>query len=627
MKKLFCLVLALCMFMTTSAFALGYKQHLDNEATFETLEEARLSGPEYLAAYTNRTYIPDPAMDTYPAGTTYIYRSPKMFTCMSAAFRMNTNILVYTDAAFADKAAAEAYLKDMGLIDIINEAYGSIVLVTPSDKDAGFGIADQYAFFQLQSAMCNIGFSKKIDDKTSNYYADGAYFGGLTNRFVIGIDGGATFINNYVVSANDYVSRIAGMLLIGGSSTRAFDIASFVPVYLVNPTAATLEKYKAANGTDASGYIGDVRRYFNQEFPLRQVYAVEDDDVDIAAYVHEAYYNMFIKAMRIPTYKANAHTAGLQYANYNFNQAPYSLNERNAILCGKTADGLVVTEYQNDQFSNIKTDKGLYLDTWYEILPEEVIDGTAPDGTIPLILANHGGGDDSIQFLDEIGWLSVAGKERIAIVAPERSNITDIQPQVLPEVARYMLSKYPALDASRVYVTGYSMGGSATYHSIYNDSSLFAAAAPMSAVGVKATDEQAAQYKTLDLPIMFLTISYDLSVLFNSDTETVADGYIERINDYLGYNGMDPLGEIDFNTYPVCGFKGDMRIDTTLNGEFSNTRWYFLNDAGIPMVMLCYTRDLVHSLYPEYAKIGWDFLKCYSRNQKTLEIDYKPYVK
>ena len=627
MRKLFCLALVLCLLTSSSAFALGYKQTLDNEATFETLEEARVSGPTYLAGYTGRTYIPDPAMDTYPAGTTYVYRSPEMFTCKSAAFRMNTNILVFTDEAIADKAAAETYLKDLGLFDIINEAHGSAILVTPANKETGFGQADQYAYFQLQSAMCNIGFNVKVDDTTTNFYADGAYYGGLTNRYVIGIGGGATFVNDYIASSYDYVTRIAGMLLIGGGSTRAYDIASFVPTYLVNATEATLNKYKEANGVDASGYAGDVYHYFNQQFPLRQVYAVEDEAADAAAYVHDAYYGMFIKAMRIPVYKANANTAGLLYANYNFNQTPYSLSERNAVFNGKTADGLVVTEYQNDQFSAIKTEKGMYLDTWYEVLPEEVLDGTAPAGTIPLILANHGGGDDCVQFLDEIGWLSVAGKERIAIVAPERSGITEIQPQVLPEVVRYMLAKYPALDASRVYVTGYSMGGSATYHSIYNDSSLFAAAAPMSAVGVKATEEQAAQYEKLDLPIMFLTLSYDLSVLFNSGTETVVDGYIERINDYLGYNGMDPLGEIDFNKYPVTGFRGDVRVDTTLNGEFSNTRWYFQNDDGVPMVMLCYTRDLIHSLYQEYAKIGWDYMKCYSRNQETMEIEYNPNAK
>jgi hypothetical protein len=64
------------------------------EASFETIEEARINGPALLAKLTGRTYAPDPPLDAYPVGTTFVYRSAKMFTSMSAASRMNTNILV-----------------------------------------------------------------------------------------------------------------------------------------------------------------------------------------------------------------------------------------------------------------------------------------------------------------------------------------------------------------------------------------------------------------------------------------------------------------------------------------------------------------------------------------------------
>ena len=46
MKKLFALLLCLLMAMTSvTALAAPYEQRLANEATFETLEEARLNGP------------------------------------------------------------------------------------------------------------------------------------------------------------------------------------------------------------------------------------------------------------------------------------------------------------------------------------------------------------------------------------------------------------------------------------------------------------------------------------------------------------------------------------------------------------------------------------------------------
>ena len=182
MKKLLALVLALCILLPAGAFALNYHLHLPNEATFETMEEAHQNGPGWLAEVTGRAYKPDPAMDDYPEGTTWVYRSPGMYTCLSAALRMNTNFLVYTDAAFESKDDAYAYIDGMGLVDIVNACCGSIVLVTPINKEAGFGDADQYAFYLLQSAMCNLTYAAGARGTPDfAYYADNSYYGGLTN--------------------------------------------------------------------------------------------------------------------------------------------------------------------------------------------------------------------------------------------------------------------------------------------------------------------------------------------------------------------------------------------------------------------------------------------------------------
>ena len=462
--KLFCMVMILSLLLSSNAFALNYQQHFNNEVTFETLEEAHANAPAYLSQETGRVYLPDPALDTYPSGTTYVYRSAGIYTSLSAAPRMNTTILIYTDAAFESKDDAKAYLADLGLDKIIAEAYGSVVLVTPINPEAGFGSADQTAFYQLQSAMCNINFSNRTDN---TYYADNAYFGGLTYRYVIGIDGGTTFLNNYISSTFDYVTRIAGMILAGGTMDRIRDVASFVPVYLIGANAMAVEKYKAANKVDSYSYDDTAIVYFNQNQPLQRV-AVSESTALTADLLDDVYHDFLIKAMRNAVVKAGLNNASSLYMSYNFNQAPYSLDARNAIVNGKTTDGLVVTEHREDRFKDIKTDAGEYVDVWYEVLPDEVLNGTAADGTVPLILCNHGSGDDPIQYLDETGWLQVAGAERAAIIAPYHQNIGTsfdpaIRPQALPALVEYMLATYPALDANRVYASGYSMGGGATY--------------------------------------------------------------------------------------------------------------------------------------------------------------------
>lgn len=624
MKKLLCLLLALCVLLPVNALALNYQLHLPNDATFETMEEAHANGPAWLAEVTGRNYKPDPAMDDYPAGTTWVYRAPGMYTCMSAALRMNTNFLVYTDQTFESKDAAYAYIADMGLIDIVNACYGSIVLVTPIDPEKGFGDADQYAFYQLQSAMCNLTYATGVRNTPEYaYYADNSYYGGLTYRYAIGIDGGATFLNDYVAPVLDYVSRMAGMLLINGKMDRVRQVASLVPVYLVNPRADVVEKYKEANQVNAWGMEGDTKYYFNQQRPLQKVCVEELDAIDMKALVKKVYEGMFVKAFRSAVANPSLYTPATPYRSYNWNKAPYSLGARVPFYTGKTPGGLYVKEHFEERFIDLQTTTGEYLQTWFEILPEEVLDGTAADGSIPLILAIHGGGDDALQFVDETGLLPIAEQERIAIVAPT-NNVYAIDRVAMPALVRYMLAEYPALDASRVYVTGYSVGGMATCATTYGAPELFAASVPMAA-GMpptgkhNPTEEELANIAQYDMPFLLMCSTYEGFYL--RDLDALDGRYQSYLTTFVSHNRMAAL-DFDFEAYPMSGFKADHFVRVLLNGEYYNNTWTLCNDAGIPMVSLSITEGLPHGLYQEYGVLAWNFMKHYARDPKTGALSY-----
>ena len=635
--RLFCLAMILSLLLTGSAYALNYQQHLGNEATFETLEEAHMSGPGKLADMTGRMYIADPALDTYPTGTTYVYRSAKMYTSLSAAYRMNTNILVYADKEFASKDDALAYLKVLGLIDIIDQAYGSVVLVTPIDKGNGFGAADQYAYLQLQSAMCNLGFSVRNADKVAQYYADNTYFGGLTYRYLIGIDGGAAFICDYIANTLDYIGRIAGMLLINPSMNKATNPASIVPVYLVNSTDTVFAKYQAVNEAYASEKTKDEDVFFNQQFPLRKVVISKDGRKEYINYIQDAYYSLFVKTMRVPVVKAGLYVAANEFHKYSWNQAPYTLTARNAVFDGITTDGICVVEHQEDRFSSIQAKNGDYLTTWYEFLPKEVLDGTAAEHSIPLILCNHGGGDDPVQAVDELGLITLAGSERIALVAPRYASDVpgnsifdgspfDVNGKSLPALVQYMLDTYPALDSARVYATGYSMGGAATVEAVECAPKLFSAAVPMAAGtpwGIYVpTAEEAAVFQTYDVAMMFTTSEYDLENAFDQKEKTLGKGYQECINRFAAFNEMGNIN-FDFQSYPLIGFVADKTVSLLLNDEYENTTWFLNNAKGVPMMAVNYTELLPHGLHPEYGTLAWDFMKHYSRNASG-ELIYTP---
>jgi pimeloyl-ACP methyl ester carboxylesterase len=622
-----------------NAFALNYSGSQGNQATFETLEETRASSPaavSQLETNSGKTFKSHPVLNGYPKSTTYVYRSANLFGGRAAA-RLNTNILLFAEKSFTDKDTALAYLKSLGLIRIIDEAIGSIVLVTPSNPKAGFTADDQKYYYALQTAMLAQKASEK-NGNTTDYYSDAEYFGGYGYTYVAGIDGGATFLNNFVSGTFDYISRIAGMLLINGKMDNVRNVAALVPVYLVNAPESVVTKYKKANSADAYRSEGGIETYFNQAFPLRKVVvAKEAGSPDAAKHIQDAYYNMFIKAMRVPVIKQGLYSASTPYQGYNFDEAPYSLCPRNAAINGTTKDGIHVIRKTSEMFSDMKSKDGEYLQTWFEYLPDEVLKGTAPAGTVPLILAMHGGGDDPRVFVDEVGLLDLAGSERFAMVAPEhqalnfsRSNDPNIQGLlcgILPRFVKHILKTYPALDASRVYVTGYSMGGAATLKAINGDPSLFAAAVPMAAAAYTATAEQAVQLKKAHLPIMFTTSSFDLGGAFDQANGNIAVGYQTQLNLFLGYNDIKTITPFDFAANPVNGFKADRLEKIRLNDEYDNYCWYLNNGDGIPMVALNYTEHLIHALYPEYAKIAWDFAKHYSRDQKTGAIKYNPYIK
>ena len=256
-----------------------------------------------------------------------------------------------------------------------------------------------------------------------------------------------------------------------------------------------------------------------------------------------------------------------------------------------------------------------------------MLKGTAPAGTVPLWLALHGGGDDPRQFVDEIGLLPLAGSERFAIVAPDYSTISNLLSDVLPKLVKYMLKTYPALDASRVYVTGYSLGGAATLRAINGDPSVFAAAVPMAAAPYTGTPEQVAQFAKAHMPVMFTTSAFDLGGAFDQVKRTIAISYQTQLNLFLGYNAMKKIDAYDFKTYPINGFNADRTERVTLNGEYENTRWYIDNSDGVPMVAVAYTANLVHALYPEYGKIAWEFARRFSRDPKSGAIKYNSFAK
>ena len=611
----------------TQAYATGFTGELGNEATFETLQEANQNSVDIVSSIVEndtKVFATHPVLDGYPEGTTFVYRSANQYAGRAAA-RLNTNIFVYAPEHFENKDDAMAYLKDLGLIKLIDEAVGSIVLVTPIGDS--FDMADVASYYALQTAMLSQKEAKRLEDGTAIYYSDAEYFGGYGFEYFIGIDDGATFFNNYIAPEIDFSGRMAGVLLFGGDMQRTRQPATFVPIALVNSDEAIVSKYRAVNGVDAQEVMDGRVVSYNQQWPLRKVIDISEETVDKAALIEEVYRGMMVKAMRVPVLTQGMNSAGTPYSGYGFDEAPYSLCDRCYVVDGKTEGGVVMISHQgdDDRFAEYKTEAGEYIDVWYEYLPQEVLDGTAPAGSVPLILCNHGGGDDARVFVDEFGLIELSEKERVALVAPDHQTVGSVRGPALTAVAKYMLEKYPALDASRVYMTGYSMGGGATYLAAYHEPTLVAAIAPFAGSATPMPEENAANFDGVELPTILSISAFDpagrrLAALEGNLNEAEQG----MVSTWAGINGKK-LPAFDFEKYPLFGQKADRTVTDTINDEFARTTWYFNNEKGEPRFAFIYMEDMVHALYPEYADMLWDFVKNYSRDPETKEIIYNAY--
>ena len=614
---------------------LNYWNRQDNPATFETLSEVRehaVAVTEKLSGNERFPQILNPRLEGFPEGLVYVYRSPDLYGGETGA-RNNTSFLVFPDGRFDTKEAAKAYLEELGLIRLIDEAVGTILLLMPEKED--YSEDDLQHYYTLIDCLFSQKAFIEIDGKRC-VPAESEYCGGYGKTYLFGVGRGATFMNNHVAGSRDeLIGRAAGYFTYGGEMDDAARVSQYVPAYIVNGSGVAVQKFRKANKTNAYELRDGVSRFYNQAVPLRPVYAAKDEEGHVGKWMEKAFRGVFVYLQR----SANVMTKYLEPRVTNRFQgyvpAPpitrFALSARNPVFKGRALVGdlEVIFRHDAERFSDLKSLPGdfaipdAYLDCWYEVLPQAVLHNTAPARSVPLLLANHGGGDDHLMFLDETGLLLTAGEQGFAIVAPMHSGITTIAGEAFPRLVKYMLDTYPALDPERVWVTGYSMGGWATYHCMNHHPEVFAAAAPM-AMPLRPTDLPEGVeklYEKLVLPTMLISSTYDFAA-WDAENNHLNEGGNLCLQTYGRFNGIAPVEAFDYEAYPVIGRPFDSFRLTTVNGEWRNGEWLVRNAAGVPMLGLNVTEYLQHSLWPGYGDIVYNFVKHYRRSQETGEIVY-----
>ena len=104
--------------------------------------------------------------------------------------------------------------------------------------------------------------------------------------------------------------------------------------------------------------------------------------------------------------------------------------------------------------------------------------GLLDNGPVPLVVAFHGGGDSALHMIHVSGWYRVAQRNGFLLVCVENHlNSTATEAIALIEQLK---QKYP-IDETRIYASGFSMGGIKTWDMFQEYPQVFAGLAPMGA--------------------------------------------------------------------------------------------------------------------------------------------------
>jgi poly(3-hydroxybutyrate) depolymerase len=243
-------------------------------------------------------------------------------------------------------------------------------------------------------------------------------------------------------------------------------------------------------------------------------------------------------------------------------------------------------------------------------IPDNALEGLA------LVLSLHGRGEPAWLFSDKNGWERLADECReFAVVLPDSPfNIwsakrDDRAPALIVSKA---VERF-GLDASRVYITGFSNGAAYTLQQASAHPGLFAAASPWNwppavAIAESGMGDYLVKPGFEDAGFEMPTFA----VYGDSDNKAPLDE--GSVRSLLSANGCNCQGrELDARkAYGADrGFSEGGRLSTTV----------FSNEDGSPRVAVTRMRDMPHGAIPDEARAAWEFMRRFRRSLGSKVVE------
>lgn len=236
---------------------------------------------------------------------------------------------------------------------------------------------------------------------------------------------------------------------------------------------------------------------------------------------------------------------------------------------------------------------------------------------LPLVLAFHGGGDSAFHIAWVSGWWRVAMRNRFLLVCLE--NHLNVSATEVMALIEQLKEKYP-IDPSRIYASGFSMGGCKSWDLFQEYPESFAALAPMDAtfeVGLNLYGQPAPKPINRDIPVPLYYAAGEKTPL--PEMPCQADKCMERARYVFEVNRVAKPYDLVFDDRenweePFWGVPGD-RIEKIpdLSREAVLTEHHYLSTDGVCRTVFAGVDNQGHECREHTCEQAWQFMKDFTR--------------
>lgn len=243
--------------------------------------------------------------------------------------------------------------------------------------------------------------------------------------------------------------------------------------------------------------------------------------------------------------------------------------------------------------------------------------GILDNGSVPLVLGFHGGGDSTMYLTFVSGWWEVCHKYGFLYVAIE--NHQNVCADEVMEVLAELKKSYP-IDEKRIYATGFSMGSGKTWDMFQEYPEVFAGFAPASALFPVRNNQFSPDLgdrlnTTVAVPMFYSggESSFLPELPFQADSALERIQYLAEVNQLkakFAY-GFEEKDKWENPIWSVAGERMEVVHDDGRGSDL--TIQYFESKDGVCRTALASVSGQVHECRVHTNEQAWKFISQFTK--------------